>query len=281
MMAALKDLAENDRELKSVCLIRIAIIERHAGRLKDALTRLNEVAGVAKVVGPWATGRYHLEVATTLKNIGVSDSNTRSLRQSIKYYQKALHEFEAVGNHRYAAIVENNHGYLLLGLNEFNEAEKHLLRARSLFDSFGDKACRAQVDETLARLHLAEGRLGLAQQAVERAVDALETGDGDVLLAEALVTRGLVLCRMGRHREAKRILERGNQLAERCGDLEGAGRALLVMVEEMLAQLGDDERNELVPQLRKFLGNSQLAATRERLGKCLKLITTPLKADGA
>jgi len=281
MMAALKELAENDRELKSVCLIRIAIIERHAGRLRDALARLNEVAGVARVVGPWATGRYHLEVATTLKNIGVADSNTRSLRRAIEYYQKALHEFEAVGNHRYVAIVENNHGYLLLGLNQLNEAEKHLVRARSLFDSFGDKLCRAQVDETLARLHLAEGRLGLAQQAVERAVDALETGDGDVLLAEALVTRGLVLCRMGRHREAKRTLERGNQLAERCGDFEGAGRALLIMVEEMLTQLGDDERNELVPELHRFLGNSQQAATRERLSECLKLITTPRKADRA
>jgi len=55
----------------------------------------------------------------------------------------------------------------------------------------------------------------------------------------------------------------------------------LIMVEEMLTQLGDDERNELVPELHRFLGNSQQAATRERLSECLKLITTPRKADRA
>jgi len=34
-------------------------------------------------------------------------------------------------------------------------------------------------------------------------------------------------------------------LAERCGDNEGAGRALLVLIEEMCEQLEDEERMEL------------------------------------
>ena len=53
------------------------------------------------------------------------------------------------------AIVENNHGYLLLTLKRLDEAEAHLARARKLFDAFDDKVRRAQVDETLAQLHLA------------------------------------------------------------------------------------------------------------------------------
>ncbi|HEY5401933.1 MAG TPA: ATP-binding protein, partial [Pyrinomonadaceae bacterium] len=84
--------------------------------------------------------------------------------------------------------------------------------------------------------------------------------------------RGLVLCRLGKRHEAKPSLERAQRVAERCQDSETAGRALLIMIEEMCEQLADDERREIGAQANQLLANSQQASTRERLRKCLDII---------
>jgi signal transduction histidine kinase/ActR/RegA family two-component response regulator len=92
------------------------------------------------------------------------------------------------------------------------------------------------------------------------------------LLAEALTTQGVVLCRLEHKLEAKPIIERARRVAERCGDRESAGRALLILIEEMCDQLPDDERREIGAHATQLLANSQQHATRERLKKCLELI---------
>ena len=211
-------------------------------------------------------------MATTLKGLGVSESRDDFFDLALRHYQEAVYKFEAIGNHRLAAIVENNHGYLLLTLNRIDEAEAHLNRASKLFDSFDDKVRRAQVDETLTQLHIATGRFDVAEQVIRRAVDSLGLGGEEALLAEALTTQGLVLCRLGRSREGKRVLDKANRVAEGCGDSEGAGRALLIVIEEMSDQLDDDERLELAPRLDQLLANSQKASTIDRLRKCLQKI---------
>lgn len=272
LVAALETLSDEDRELRSLALIRLASVERHAGRLLDACVRLGEAGEIAAVAGPWATGRYHLEFATTFKNLEGGEIYGEHTDKALDHYGKALREFEAIGNHRYTAIVENNHGYLLLTLKRFTEAEAHLARARKLFDGFADKVRRAQVDETLAKLYIAAERLDLAESAIVRAVQTFEVGEEEALLAEALTTKGVVLCRLGRQREAKRILDRGNRVAEHCGDREAAGLALLIVIEEMCDQLDDDERLEIGSRLRQLLEYSQQASIRKRLGKCLELI---------
>jgi signal transduction histidine kinase/ActR/RegA family two-component response regulator len=80
------------------------------------------------------------------------------------------------------------------------------------------------------------------------------------------------MCRLEHRYEAKPIIERARRVAERCGDREGAGRALLIMIEEMCDQLGDDERLEIGAQANQLLANSQQLATRERLRRCQDLI---------
>ncbi|HEY6118650.1 MAG TPA: winged helix-turn-helix domain-containing protein [Pyrinomonadaceae bacterium] len=270
ILNSVKRLSSEERDLKSVGLIRLAIIDRHAGRLQNAMTVLDEASGLAKLVGPWVMGRYYLEVATTLKRLAAAEDQANYHSSALDYYRKALYEFEAVGNHRYAAAVENNRGYLFLTMNEFRQAEVHLKRSRNLFTSFGDKVCCAQVDETLARLHLAEGRLNLADDASMRALDILENGDSEALLAEALTTRGIVLSRLGNQPRAIRLLDQGARLAERCGDSEGAARALFFIFEDIPGQLENEELSYWLPQLEKLLALTPDKATKERGRKCLE-----------
>ncbi len=263
---------EENKELRCVALIRLALVEHHAGRLHDALGLLNQVLPLVQSERPCIKGRFYLEFATILKDLGVAEGHTRYSDRSLGYYQQALLEFEGVGNRRHIATAENNLGYLLLTLRRFEEAEQHLQRARSLFEMFGDQVRRAQVDETIAQLCIGCEEYELADHAIRLAVNTLEGTGEDAFLAEALTTQGLILSRLGRRQEAKPIIERARRVAERCGDREGAGRALLILIEEMCEQLADDERREIGAQANQLLANSQQPATRERLRKCLEKI---------
>ena len=206
-------------------MVRLATLERHAGRLHDAVSLLNEADRLTDYLSPWTMGRFHLEFATTLKNLGIAENRNEYFDSALDHYRDAFSHFEGIGNQRYKAIVENNHGYLLSSLKRFDEAQLHLERARKLFEGLGDQVRRAQVDETLAQLYLASEQYGLAQRSVSRAVETMETTGEEALLAEALTTSGLVLCKLGRRHEAKPILERARRVAERCGDYEGAGQS--------------------------------------------------------
>ena len=272
LQSCVTSLTDEDYELRAVALIRLAIVERHSGRLREALSLLEGVSSVEEKITPWTKGRFRTEIANTLKEFGVAEGKKHYFDLALNHYKEAAFQFEQVGNLRYAAAVENNRGYLLLSLERFAESKSHLERARTLFSELVDTIGCAQVDETMAQLYLGSGDYGLAQRAIELAVNTLEGSGEDALLAEALTTQGLILCRLAHRQQAKPILERARRVAERCGDREGAGRALLILIEEMCEQLADDERREIGAQANQLLANSQQPATRERLRKCLEMI---------
>ena len=272
LRSSLAGISNKENDLRCVALIRLALVEHHAGRLNRALELLNEALPLIASQRLWIKGRFHLELATTLKDLGVAESHNKYSNHSLTHYEEALTAFERLGNRRYIAITENNLGYLLLIQKRFAEAKNHLFRARDLFEEFGDQVRRAQVDETISQLYLGYEQYELADDAITLAVDTLGDTGEDALLAEALATQGLILCRLGRRQEAKPIIERARRVAERCGDREGAGRALLILIEEMCDQLPDDERREIGAQANQLLANSQQPATRERLRKCLEMI---------
>jgi len=264
----------DNADLRNLALIRLACLERHAGRLKDALARLIEASTIVELSGPWVTGRCNLELASTYKDLAIAEEISSYFDNARLFYLRALYEFEAVGNHRLAAIVENNLGYLLLIVKNFPEAELHLLRARRAFASFVDRIRCAQVDDSLAQLYLAQGDFANARVAIERAVLIMEDGDEDAVLAEALRTKGTIYCRLKLYNEAKRILEDAYNLAARCGDVEGAGRALIVLIEEIACTLDEEDRQSLASRIRTLLTSSQELSINRRVRKCLGIITS-------
>jgi hypothetical protein len=112
-------------------------------------------------------------------------------------------------------------------------------------------------------------RLEQAESVVDRAINSLEANDEEALLAEALTTKGRVLYRLGRQIEGRHTLEGAWRIANRCGDDEGAGRALLTLIEETYSQTSETERNRLMLLIRELLENTQHAATRARLAEAL------------
>jgi len=274
LTGVLEQLSEESNELRGLALIRLAAVERHAGRLKDALARLIEATPAVGEAGPWTTARCFLESASTYKDLAVAETVTSYYDRANYFYVKALSEFEAVGHHRYVAVVENNLGFLLLGAGLYEESERHLVRALKSFTSFSDKVASAQVNETLARLYIETHQYDLAREVIERAVKTLERTDGEALLAEAVTTKGLVAAKQGRLIDAKKSFEAAYNIAERCGDNEGAGRALLLMLEELGDSLDAAEKHQLSEELKSLLASTQQTALRTRVEKFINRITS-------
>jgi len=272
-LPALEALLSANGEIRRSALIRLAQIEWKAGRLEFALERVHEADDIVEAPGPMHNGHYHALLGAILPTLTTPETSNGSLVRALEHSRKSIDQWEAIGDHRHAAMGEGNHGYLLVTLGRLDEAETHMVRARKLFDALNDKRRCATVDDSLAHLHLAAGRLELAEQAARQSVKTLERGGSEALLTESLTTQGLVLCKLGRHREGKRILERAHQIADRCDDTESACIALLTMIEEMRAHLDEDESIELAAQLDRYLADSQKASTIERIRKCQKLIT--------
>src|SRR5262249_15939350 len=114
----------------------------------------------------------------------------------------------------------------------------------------------AQVQETLTQLYLAVNKLPEAQRAITEAVEILERTDGGALLAEALITKGLVASRQQRFTEARACFEGANRVAEHTGDCEGARRSLVTMYAEMGARLSRDEASELGRRLGRLMSQT-------------------------
>ena len=232
VLIALSDLPEDEIELKTLGLIILGVIERDSGRLNDSLTVLREAARV-EIAGCLVTGRCNIDLATTLKELGLSEQDEQYLAEAKLHFLKALYESEALGHHRNVASAENNIGFLLLDLGYYEESKPHLMRARKVFEALSDNVRGAQVNDTIARLYLETNEYIAAQEAIETAVGTLLLTDSEALLAEALTTKALIACKRELYSEAKRSFEAAHKVAERCGDHSGAGRALAGMFEEL------------------------------------------------
>ena len=199
----LGELKSEDSELRSLALIRLGVVERHAGHISDSLTRFDEAYPLIQDGGPLVSGRYYHELGTALQEIALAENRSDFLDAATHHFQRAFYEFAAIGHHRYAAVVENNHGFLLLNIGRFDEAEVLLVHAQRFFKEFHDVVRTSQVDDTLARLYLATNRLEVSDLASQRAVTCLEASDEEALLAEALTTRGQLFCKLKRYTEAR------------------------------------------------------------------------------
>jgi len=273
---ALSDLPTDQTELRSLCLAVYGCVDRDSGRLLDSVNRLAESSAIE--TGQLVTGFRQLQLATTLKELAIAESREDLCIDAINHFQQALYEFEAIGNHTNTAATENNFGYLLLAMGQFPESETHLLRALALFTSFSNDLRAAQVNETLAQLYLAINDLSKADRHISQAVSALEATDGDAVLAEALNTKGIIACRQFRFNEGRNCFESSYRTAERCGDSDGAVRAMLTLYEEMQNQLSDEESWDLSLRLSALLNRTNQVVLSDRIKKTLDKIPKSSKS---
>ncbi|MDX6696196.1 MAG: two-component system, OmpR family, response regulator [Blastocatellia bacterium] len=215
-------------------------------------------------------GKFHNEFGTVLENLGRAENREDYIDHALIEYTAASFHFEQAGHVRYHACVENNLGFLFCSIRKYAEAHEHLDRAQALCTSLKDSVHLAQVDETRAKVFLAEGRVGDAEKLVRAAVQVLEKGGEQALLAEALRTHGRALAKLGRHEQAQLTLQQAVDVAQQAGDVEGAGQACLTMIEELGGRLNEDDLKATYERAADLLSGSQHPGIMGRLHACAR-----------
>jgi CheY-like chemotaxis protein len=274
---ALACVGEGAIDLRVVLLIRAGIVEVWAQRLNQALSLYEEAGPLLEKSRDHALkGAFHNELALLFTRLGTAENREYYLDRALVESAAASFHFEQAGNDRYLARVENNVGYLFFKIGRYGEAHRHLDRARRLFLELKDIETVAQVDDTRARTLLAEGRLREAERFARSAVQTLEKGDEQALLAEALTTHAVSLARMGNQTRSRALLQRAIEVAQTAGDLEGAGRAHLSVIEELGDQTSATELASIYQSASELLQRSQDPSVGKRLIACARTVIEAL-----
>ena len=275
---ALSEITKEDTDLKALILIRTGIVEADSRRLSEALKIYTEAADLVEHSGDhYLQGTFHISLGTTLRRMADANNLEAYLDRALIEYAAASFHFEQARNKRYFANVENNLGFLLFTIGRYQEAHSHLDRARQLYSELKDTYSVAHADETRARTFLAAGRLADAERVIRSAVRVLERGDEKATLADALTTFGTVKARLGKFVRARQLLDRAIEIAETCGDLEGAGRAKLSIIEELTAQTSPLELADTYDTAADLLKKSQDPSTTRRLNSAGLIVISALR----
>ena len=258
-------------------LVNRTTVEVYSNQLKEALALLAEAAPLLdRVDDPAALGRFHMQKALVLRNIGGSENIDRALIENTA----ASINFERANHRRYFAGVENNIGFIFLELGRYEEALEHLDRALSTLVEIDAVGIAAQVNETRARVFLAQGQYVQAEKIAFTAASTLESGGESTHLAEALEAQGIALARMGKHRTALGILKRSAHIAETAGNPQMSAKISLTILEEVSSLLSPNEIRNMYQQADQRLGEPLSMEVSSRLRACARLLTSNSVSTG-
>jgi tetratricopeptide (TPR) repeat protein len=275
MLEGAAALISDDAQLKAKTVLRLAVVETSAGRYSDTFRLLTDSAPLFdEGVSHTMRGSFHNELAIALRRLGTAEGRQDYLDRAIIEYTAAVYHAEVAGHEQYGASVENNLAFLLYRLGRYGDAHKHLDRAQAILTRVKDEGTLAQVDETRARVLVAEQRYRDAERVLAGAVKTLEKGDGSALLAEALTTQGVVWARLLVHESSISVLRRAADLAESVGALASAGQAALSLIEEHGAtwRLRPDEVYDAYARADRLLKETQDAEDIARLRACARVV---------
>ena len=268
-------LIKDDASLKAKTVLRFAMVETYAGRYSDAFHLLRDYAPLFdEGVSHTLRGSFHNELARVLRRLGAAERRQDYNDRAIIEYTAAVYHAEQAGHESYLARIENNLAFLLYKLGRYRDAHEHLDRAQSIFTRLRDAGSLAQVDETRARVLVAERRYRDAERTLAGAVQTFEQGDETALLAEALTVQGVVWARLWINEESINVLRRAAELAEAAGAMASAGLAVVTLIEEHGAtrRLSADEVYEAYIKAERLLKDSQEAEDAARLKACARVV---------
>jgi tetratricopeptide (TPR) repeat protein len=264
-------------ETKLRTLTNASTVEISSGRYEDALALLNSAAAfLAKVSDDWIHGAYHYQRGLVYKKLGGTENLDHAL---IEYSAASMHLANA-GHIRHVAGIENNIGFILLLVGRTAEALTHLDKAREIFVSLKDSRMVAQVNDTRARVFLAEKRYAEAERAIFAAIATFEKGEDASLLAEALTTEGSIFAGSGKNDRAREVFDRASDVAGEAGDTHLAAVAQLRMIEDLKDVLSGAELLIAYRRADQYVGDRRSQSELEDLQLCGHVVMEKLeKAD--
>lgn len=269
---ALKPLGEKDVELKAKILIRLTLAEVWENRYHEALEILKDAESIFTSGNDALKGRWHGQRAIIYLKLAASGRIDYADRAIVEF-TAAIYHYEQAGHERYCALNLNNLAFLLYRLGRYADAHAHLDRAQAIFTRLQDTGNLAQVDETRARVLVAEQRYADADRVIAGVVKTFEAGGESALLADALTVQGVVRARLGVYEGSINILRHAATVAEHSGAPNNAGLAALTLIEEHGAErLSEGELFQTYQRADEFLQGTQDVEDIARLRACARLI---------
>lgn len=274
LQEALKPLTDADIELKAKILIKRTIVEVWDNRYYDALNILREAEPVFESANDALKGRWHGQKGLVLRRLGTAEGQTDYYDRAIIEYTAAIYHYELARHERYCGINLNNIAFLLYKLGRYRDAHDYLDRAQLIFTKLKDPGILAQVDETRARVLVAEKKFRDADRIIGGVTKTFEQGGELALLADALAVQGVVWARLGAHEGSLNILRQAMRVAQDAGALTQAGHAALTMIEEygLTWRVEKSELLKVYHRANALLKGSQDAEDKERLLACAQIV---------
>ncbi len=272
LQEALKPLT-GEIELKAKILIRRTIVEVWENKYHEALSILKEAEPVFESANDALKGRWHGQKAIIYVKLAATEHRDYADRAIIEF-TAAIYHYEQAKHERYCGINLNNLAFLFYKLGRYSEAHEHLDRAQLIFTKLKDPGVLAQVDETRARVLVAEKKHRDADRIIATVIKTFEQGNEAALLADALSIQGVVWARLGAHEASINILRKAVEAAQKAGALTQAGNAALTLIEEhgMTWRLEEQELLKIYHRATALLKVSQDAEDKERLLACAQIV---------
>jgi tetratricopeptide (TPR) repeat protein len=216
-------------------------------------------------------GRWHGQMALVLRRL-IGEGRWDYADKAIIEYTAAIYHYEQAGHERYCANNLNNLAFLLYKMGRYEEAHQYLDRAEMIFNRLKDIGILAQVDETRARVFLAQGNYLEAQRFVASAIGVLERSGEQALLVDALTLKATIQEKLGNHESSLSIFNQAVDLGKRAGALSSAGQAILSIIEEHSERLTDMESYTLYCEVDRLLAHIQDIELIKRLRICARIV---------
>jgi tetratricopeptide (TPR) repeat protein len=274
MEEALKPLTDADVELKAKILIRRTLVEISENRYHEALGILKEAEPVFESASDALQGRWHGQKGLVLRRLATAEGRADYADRAIIEFTAAIYHYEQVRHERYCARNLNNLAMLLYKLGRYADAHEHLDRAQLIFTRLKDAGSLAQVDETRARVLVAEKRYREADRIMAGVIRTFEKGGESGLLADALTVQGVVWARLGGFDSSINILRHAMKVGQGSGALTQAGQAALTLIEEHGAarRFSESELVEVYARADELLKGTQDAEDVARLRTCARIV---------
>jgi tetratricopeptide (TPR) repeat protein len=271
---ALTPLTDADTELKAKILIRLSAVELCENRLYEALSILKESEPVFTSGDDALKGRWHGHMGLVLIRLAGREGNADYSDRAIMEFTAAIYHYERAGHDRYCGSNLNNLGMLLYKLGRYGDAHEHLDRAQAIFTRLKDPGNLAQVDETRARVLVAERKYREADRIIAGVVQTFEQGGASAYLADALTVQGVCWARVGNFEASIKTISRAVSVAEQSGALVSAGLAAVTLIEEHGAssRLTLEEIHHAYLRADRLLKDSQDVEDVARLRACARVV---------
>lgn len=273
---ALGGLEADEIHLRAKILIRHTLIEIWTGRYHDAWDILEKAREFFEASGDALKGRWHGQKGLVLQRLALTEKRADYADRAIVEFTAAIFHYEQAGHERYCGNNHNDLAMLLYQIGRYGEAHDNLDRAQEIFKRYEDAGSLAQVNDTRARVYVAEGRYEEADWIIAKVIEAFEQGGDYGLLADALTLQGFVWARLGAHTSSIQILNRAIGVAQDSGSFSNAALAALTLIEEHEARLSGSKLYRAYRHADELLKETQDIEHITRLRTCARVVSKRL-----